>query len=322
MGTRRSLQLVTLGIVAAFLFPTLLTGQIPRRLKRCLPYPTLSDEICDLTGQNCNERDVPRPRVFIDSVKIVGGESLPPAVRRQVISSVKLRESTPGPFSEALLREIEETAPREALQEAGYFKANLAAEGQVQRSDVVSQHVELTLHVDEGTLYHLRHIQFRSASDSVPLTFAFETLRQQIALRDGAAFDVAKIRKGLDSLSRLYGASGYIDFTPEPQTEIDKESGTISLIIILDQQKQYRVGKVEVWGPNDAKEKILESKWSSGAIFGAEKLETFFRQNKTLLPADASREDVVVLRNVKEGTVDLRFDFRVCPQANSEFLHP
>ncbi len=317
MGTRRSLQLVNLGIVAALLFPTLLTGQVPRRLKRCLPFPTLSDEICDWTGQNCNEPepDLPRPRVFIDSVKILGGNSLPPAVRQQVISSVKLRESAPGPFSEALLREIEETAPRGALREAGYFRAKVTAEGQVQKGDAVSQHVGLTLHVEEGPRYHLRSIQFRSASDSTPLAFTFETLRQQIALRDGAAFDVSKIRIGLQSLWRLYGARGYIDFTPEPQTEIHDDSRTISLIIILDQQKQYRVGKVEVWGPDQAKEKILKSQWESGAIFNHEKLETFYKENKALLPADASREDAQVLRNVREGTVDLKFDFRVCPQA-------
>jgi outer membrane protein assembly factor BamA len=134
-------------------------------------------------------------------------------------------------------------------------------------------------------------------------------------LRDGAAFDVAKIGIGLESLGRLYGSRGYIDFTPEPHTEIDEDTGTISLIIILDQQKQYRVGKVEVWGPDDAKEKLLQSQWETGGIFDREKLETFFQENKSLLPSDASREDVVVLRNAKEGTVDLTFDFRVCPQA-------
>jgi hypothetical protein len=313
MGTRRSLQLVTLGIVAAFLFPTLLTGQVPRRLKRCLPYPTLSDEICDLTGQNCNEPEVPRPRVFIDSVKIVGGDSLPPAVRHRVLGSLKSGELAPGPFSEDWLRELEEMGPRRPLREAGYFRANVTAEGQVQKDDAVSQRVELTLHVDEGPRYHLGSIQFQSASDSTPLAFPFETLRQQIALRDGAAFNVGKIRQGLEALSRLYGESGYIDFTPEPQTEIDEDSGVISLIVVLDQQKQYRVGKVVVWGPDHARERILESKWSPGATFGFGKLEAFFRENKTLLPTDASREDVVVLRNVKEGTVDLTFDFRVCP---------
>jgi hypothetical protein len=317
MGTRRSLRFVTLAIAAAFVFPIWLTGQVPRRIKRCLPYPTLSDEICDLTGQNCKEsaEEAPRPRVFIDSVKLLGGDSLPPVVRLRVLGSLKSRELAPGPFSEDWLRELEEMGPRRRLREAGYFRANVTAEGRVQEGNAVSQRVGLTLRVEEGPRYHLGSTQFRSASDSTPLAFPFETLRQQIALRDGAAFDVAKIGIGLESLGRLYGARGYIDFTPEPHTEIDEDTGTISLIIILDQQKQYRVGKVEVWGPDDAKEKLLQSQWEAGGIFDREKLETFFQENKSLLPADASREDVVVLRNAREGTVDLAFDFRVCPQA-------
>jgi outer membrane protein assembly factor BamA len=308
---------VTLGIASAFLFPALLAGQVPRRLKPYLPYPTLSDEICDLTGQNCEEsvEEIPRPRVSIDSVKFVGTDSLSPAVRHRVLGSLKSSELAPGPFSHDWLRELEEMGPRRALREAGYFRANVVAEAQIQKVDVGSQHLDVTLRIDEGPLYHLGSIQFRSASDSNPLAFAFETLRQQIALRDGAAFDVSKVRTGLDSLSRLYGARGYIDFTPEPQTEIDEGSGTISLIIILDQQRQYRVGKVEVWGPDHAKEKLLQSQWETGGIFNHKKLETFFKENKYLLPADASPEDVAVLRNAKEGTVDLKFDFRVCPQA-------
>jgi len=203
--------------------------------------------------------------------------------------------------------------PRRALRETGYFHANVAAEGQVKNGDAISQHVELSLHIEEGPRYHLDSIQFRSASTS--LVFPFEILRAQIALRDGAIFDVSKIREGLESLWRFYSAHGYIDCTPEPQTEIDEDSGSISLIIILDQQKQYRIGKVEVWGPDHAKEKLLQSKWKTGAIFSARRLDAFINDNKTILPADATREDAVVLRNVREGTVDLKFDFRVCPQA-------
>jgi outer membrane protein assembly factor BamA len=267
---------VTLGIASAFLFPALLAGQVPRRLKPYLPYPTLSDEICDLTGQNCEEsvEEIPRPRVSIDSVKFVGTDSLSPAVRHRVLGSLKSSELAPGPFSHDWLRELEEMGPRRALREAGYFRANVVAEAQIQKVDVGSQHLDVTLRIDEGPLYHLGSIQFRSASDSNPLAFA-----------------------------------------PEPQTEIDEGSGTISLIIILDQQRQYRVGKVEVWGPDHAKEKLLQSQWETGGIFNHKKLETFFKENKYLLPADASPEDVAVLRNAKEGTVDLKFDFRVCPQA-------
>jgi outer membrane protein assembly factor BamA len=160
----------------------------------------------------------------------------------------------------------------------------------------------------------LDSVRFRPASESTPLAFSFETLRRQISLHDGAFFDVSRIREGLESLTRLYGARGYIDFTAEAQTEIQDKSGTISLVIVLSPERQYRIGKVEVWGPDPASEKLLQSYWKAGDIFNTERLEGFFRENKTKLPADASREDVEILRQPREGTVDLKFDFRVCPQ--------
>jgi hypothetical protein len=306
--------LVLLGALAAFFLPTHLAAQIPRRLKRCLPYPTLSDEFCEMAGQNCNESERPALSIFIDSVKLVGGDSLPLAVRRQVVQSMKPKQENPGPFNEDWLREVEEVGFRGALQEAGYFRPIVEAEGQIIESDAASQHVAITVHIKEGPRYRLHSIRFRSASDSTPLAFSFETLRLQITVRDGAFFDVSKIRDGLESLTRLYGARGYIDFTAEPQFQIDDKSGTISLVIVLSPERQYRIGKVEVWGPDPASEKLLQSYWKAEDIFNTELLEGFFRENKTKLPADASREDVEVLRHAREGMVDLKFDFRVCPE--------
>jgi surface antigen-like variable number repeat protein len=306
--------LVLLGALAAFFLPTLLAAQIPRRLKRCLPYPTLSDELCEMAGQNCNESERPGLSVFIDSVKLVGGDSLPLAVRRQVVHSVKPKQGHPGPFNENWLREVEEVGFRGALQDAGYFRPIVEAEGQILESDAISQHVAITVHIKEGPRYRLDSIQFRPASESTPLAFSFEILRRQVSLQDGAFFDVSKIRDGLESLTRLYGARGYIDFTAEAQTEIHDKSGTISLVIVLSPERQYRIGKVEVWGPDPASEKLLQSYWKAGDIFNTEQLEGFFRENKTKLPADAAREDLTLSRHVREGTVDMKFDFRVCPQ--------
>lgn len=54
-----------------------------------------------------------------------------------------------------------------------------------------------------------------------------------------------------------------------------------------------------------------------GDIFNNERLDGFFKENKAILPSDASREDLQVLCNVKEGTVDLKFDFRTFPQPHT-----
>ncbi len=309
MTGRSSLRLALFGALAVLFLLIPASAQLPPRLKRCLPYPTLADEVFEMTGQNRKEPGVSGSTVVVDTVELVGGDSLPEDVRRKLVASV----THPGGFSADWLREVEEVGARGALQEAGYFRAVVQAAAQIRSSDSASQHVAITLRIEEGPRYRLRSVQFRYISESTPQAFSFETLRQQIPLADGGLFDPSKIRGGIDFLSRLHRTLGYIDFTVEPRTEIDEQSGTIAVIFVLDPQTRYRIGRVIVWGPDSDSERVLESKWNVGYIFNPEQLDVFFEQNKMLLPSDASREDVQVLRDAKEGTVELRFDFRVCP---------
>ena len=312
MTCRRCLRLVLLGTLFGCL-PPILCAQIPHRIKECLPYPTLADEMCEMAGQGCGEPQNPDAKVFIDSVSFVGGESLPADVREQVFATVKFGDVSPGPFSEDWLRSLEQLGPRDALQMAGYFQAFVEAKGQILASVATLQHVAVTVRIDEGPRYRLGSIQFRPVADSEPLVFSPAELRQQFQLADASIFDVSKIRQGLDSLSRLYGSLGYIDFTAEPQEIIDAATGIVSIVLVLNLQQQYRIGKVEVWGPNPVAEKTLQAQWKSGDVFNVRRLNDFFEDNTALLPADASRDDLRLGRHGREGTVDLRFDFRACP---------
>src|ERR1700738_68403 len=255
MTGRLSLSLLLLSAFEALFAPTFLAAQIPARLKRCLPYPTFAEEVSQTTSQNREEPGAPGLSVVVDSVKLVGGDSLPDVVRRNLATSV----THPGRFSSDWLREVEEVGARGALQDAGYVQASVEAAAQIRSSNSASQHVAITLHIEEGPRYRLRSIQFHSVSESTPLSFSVKKLRQQIPLVDGAFFDISKIRAGIDSLSRLHRTLGYIDFTVEPQTEIDERSGTIAVIFVLDPQTRYRIAKVKVWGPDWDSGRLLES---------------------------------------------------------------
>jgi outer membrane protein assembly factor BamA len=292
--------------------PAIIYAQIPHRLKECLPYPTLADEMCEMAGRGCGGEQDSKPRVFIDTVNFVGGNSLPADVREQVFATVKFGDVSPGPFSKDWLSELADVRFRQSLQNAGYFKALVETQGEILESGPLMEHVSVTVRIDEGPRFRLDSIQFRPVTESEPLVFSQDELRKQINLADGSFFDVGKIRDGLESLARLYGRRGYIDFTAEPRTELDEKTGLISVVLALNLEKQYRIGKVEVWGPTPVVEKTLQAQWITGDIFNVGKLNDFFKNNAALLPADASRDDLKVDRHSSEGTVDLRFDFRVC----------
>jgi hypothetical protein len=105
-----------------------------------------------------------------------------------------------------------------------------------------------------------------------------------------------------------------MDFVTTPLTEIDDSRQRISLVIVLDQQKQFRVASVEVYGLDPKMETLLKSKLKLGDVYTWQVVEDFLKQNASALPPDISPSDIELHRDVRRGTVDVRFNiFRGCP---------
>jgi len=246
----------------------------------------------------------------IEAIKFEGPIHLPAIVLDKLIAELKRHEFGSG---SEWLDEIQEVPIRGAWQDNGYFKVMTTAESQLFDGDFTHLYFSVTVHVDEGLQYRLKNVSFRSSDPDDPLVFPPERLRRLIFLQDGDIFSVDPIRKSLEALRRFYGAYGYIDFTVTPFMDFDDSTKTISLRLELDQQRQFRIGKVEVWGPNPAFESLLKSKLKPVDILDYQVVEDFLKENTSTLPADVSPSDVELRRNVKDGTVDLRFDFAACP---------
>lgn len=165
-----------------------------------------------------------------------------------------------------------------------------------------------------GLQYRLGSLQFRSSDADDPLAFPPEQLRKLVTLKEGELFNVDKIRQSLDALRDLYSANGYIDFVATPLTDVDDGARRISLIMELDQQKQFHLGKVEVFGQNPTLEALFRSKFKPGDISDGRSAWDFLKEHKAELPPNTLPEDLWLHRNVKSGTVDLRFSFDTCPK--------
>jgi outer membrane protein assembly factor BamA len=305
MGRWRTPQFTLLVVAYTSLCSPPIGAQLPQKLERCLPYPTLAQEIREM------RRETQR-KVTIDAVTFQGSPHLAPLALRQLINSLKQHEFD---GDSDWIREFEDTV-RGAWQEQGYFTAEVKAEAQVVSEDSARARVSVTVHVEEDQQYRLGDIRFRPADARETLVFPPDELRKQIPLREGQLFNVAKIRDGLEALRKLYGTKGYIDFTAAPMTDVGDDRQRISLVIELDQQKQYRVGRIEVLGLDERKKGLLKWKLKPGDVFNVELFEGFFKDNKSLLPADASPRDVETHHDMNNGTLDLFFDFQTlpCPQ--------
>ena len=247
----------------------------------------------------------PQPKVIIDAVKFKGATHVPRSIRGRLVTSLKQREFD---GDSNWIEEFQE-AVRDSWQQQGYFNAKLRAEAQIVSSDSTRHRVSVTAHIDEGRQYWLGDIRFTDAT-----VFPPEELRKLIPLREGEVFNAHKIRDGMDALREMYGSKGYIDFVLAPLTEVDEVRQRISLMMELQEGQRIRVGRIEVLGLGQRMESLLKFELKPGDPFNPKLVNDFYKENKAVLPPDASPEDIQLHRDLQKGTVSLVFDFRTCPQ--------
>ena len=89
----------------------------------------------------------------------------------------------------------------------------------------------------------------------------------------------------------------------------------ISVAVELEEGTQFRVGSVEGLGlDREISDRALKMKLKPGDVFNPRFLEDFYKDNKSLWPADVSpKENTQIKQDSRDGTVDIVFDFRLCP---------
>ncbi|MBI3405801.1 MAG: hypothetical protein HY046_10140 [Acidobacteria bacterium] len=299
---------IGVGVAACgLLLCTTLQAQLPPRLRNCSPYPTFAEEIRDMWP------DVPPlepPKIAVDRVEIIGNLQLRIKIRNKFIADLKRLTID---WNSNTVQEIENLA-KAAWQDHGYFQAKIKVEVTNLGGDEKDHRIAVKIKVEEGKEYRLEEIFIRMPNEEAP-AIPEEKLRRLIPLRDGDIFNVAKVRDGLMAMQRAYSELGYIDFTADPITEVEEARQRIVLRLDLNEQKQFRIARLEFVGVQPRVEERLRSQFKIGEPFNSKKYNEFFEKNKRLLPPWASEANVEIQRNTKTGELSMRFDFRKleCP---------
>lgn len=303
MDRRVKLSRALLGAICTTFSASLMSAQIPRRLKGCSPYPTLADEIKEMQA----EMAVPRPKIHVVSVVFVGADSLPESAKERVTHRA---EDIPFDAGSDWPLYVAEDA-RLAMQDHGYFRATVRPQSHIVSSGPAGEEASVTLSITEGPKYRLGRIQFVDAR-----VFPTAELRKQVPLRDGAIFDLSKLRAGIDALTKLYDAHGYINSVASPDVQIDDAHRRISVALEMDEGHQFRVGSVQILGlDQQVSNHPIKLEIKPGVLFSNQLIDEFYKQNKAILPADASaREDTTISQDARTHTVAIKLDFRGCPQ--------
>jgi outer membrane protein assembly factor BamA len=286
-------------------------GQLPKRVEKCLPYPTLAQEIREMQPVS------PLVRVRVAGVDFDSKDDLPTDVREEISTALRSRtferDADPAYLND-LDNEIGEVDVHGILQNHGYFRATAAVKLSVLKADDAEISVAAAITAAPGPQYRAGDIRVESTDGGFPLEMSAEGLRDLIPLQRSELFDVEKVRAGLRNLTLAYGRRGYVDMTAEPDFQIDEDHNIIDMVVKIDRQAEYRVGGIEFLGIDAlTREKLMKSLPKPGDVFDSTQLDEFFKVNRAILPSDVSRDDVNVKRDPKSKTVAILFDFRTCP---------
>ena len=239
------------------------------------------------------------------------------SVRSRIIWSIKSPQFHDGANMD-WLEELQDVGRRGVLLDSGYFKAKVKVDARLLDGNERRNRYALTLNIEEGLQCRLGNVRFKPADrDKSLLAFSASELRQHVPMRRGDLFGAAKVRSSMEKITKLYATKGYIDMVPEPVVLNDDDGGRIDLLMKMDEGKQYRVGKIEFLGLDEKSQAQLNVPLRLGEPFNGALVDELLKRNKSVLPADASRQDVHLTRNTREGTVDMRFDFYSCPKVNT-----
>jgi outer membrane protein assembly factor BamA len=167
----------------------------------------------------------PRVRVRVIRVGFDSKDGIPADAQEEISAELQSHVFEPDVHSAYLNdlgNQIAEVSVRGALQNRGYFKATATAKLTTLQTEGADIDVVVAISATPGPQYRTGDIRIGSTDSGYPLIISPEVLRGLIPLRRAELFSVEKIRAGLQDLALAYGREGYVDMTPEPETEVDE----------------------------------------------------------------------------------------------------
>ena len=224
-------------------------------------------------------------------------------------------------FDREKLNEDIEVGIRGMYQDNGYFKAvigepvleNVDTEGFRMGVPIAGRShgkaVNITLPIEEGDRYHMGTLKIVSADPDKALSLKVDALKSIFPLHPGDLFAVGKIRKALEDYGKAYGQYGFIDFTAEPEMDIDDEKKLINLTLKFNEEKQYYVRRIDFSGNTTTRDKVIRRELliDEGQLFNKRAWEISILRLNQLDYFDKIEMDKAteIKRNTKDGTVDL-----------------
>jgi len=278
------------------------------------------------------------PKVKVGKIKFVGNHAFSD---RKLIRSMKHDRPYGIPlyfmdipvlsktYDREKLNEDLEVGVRGLYQDNGYFRVVVAPNGPVlQNIDVphkgvplmpglkphVGKAVNITIKIEEGEQYRMGTLRIVSSDPDKALSLKVEPLKALFPMKEGDILNVDKLRKALKNYTDAYGQYGFIDFTAEPDFDINDAEKKINLTLHFDEQKQYYVRRINFSGNTTTRDKVIRRELliDEGQLFNKRYWDISILRLNQLNYFDKIEADksVELQKNTKDGTVDINLKLK------------
>ena len=116
------------------------------------------------------------------------------------------------------------------------------------------------------------------------------------------------MRTGFENLKKIYGARGYVNFTPVPIQDIDEQNKVVNLTINVDEDRQFTVNRIAFSGNTTTRDKVIrrEIMVNEGEVFNSSLWDlSLLRLNQLGYFEEIKTEDAEVKPSPTESTIDV-----------------
>jgi len=130
--------------------------------------------------------------------------------------------------------------------------------------------MKVEIPVEEGEQYRLGDLKFDGLT-----VLKEEFVRSYIKIKPGDVYNDSKFKKAFEKLRDLYGSLGYFQWTGGTERTPDAERHVVDVVVKMDEDKRYFVGKIDFAGNDSTRDKVIrrEIYMNEGDVFNTEALK-------------------------------------------------
>lgn len=129
--------------------------------------------------------------------------------------------------------------------------------------------------ISEGEPYRVGNVKFEGMK-----LFQPELVLPIFKIKEGEIYSEKKLKKGFEKLRDAYGAQGYFQYTGFTRRTPNPDKKTVDLVLDINEDKQYFVGKINFAGNDSTRDKVIrrEVYLTEGDVFNTELLKLSIRR--------------------------------------------